>query len=164
MVHRSTLIKILWILFLFQAEQVDEFFSNFGSSYLCFHMAAYCCALHTYNTLAPWMISHSRADVYRFLPSDLIDHIMYHVAAGVHTKWRTNASLGWTLLFGITIVWLTLHKDSFFVVWEKVWLHFAHVHLVSILPLVRFVTMKIQNFLWGTSHLRTSLIYLSSHS
>lgn len=69
---------------------MDEFFSNFGSSYLCFHMAAYCCALHTYNTLAPWMISHSRADVYRFLPSDLIDHIMYHVAAGVHTKWKNE--------------------------------------------------------------------------
>lgn len=81
---------LAYLLALDKAEQVDEFFSNFGSSYLCFHMAAYCCALHTYNTLAPWMISHSRADVYRFLPSDLIDHIMYHVAAGVHTKWKNE--------------------------------------------------------------------------
>ena len=73
---------------------MDEFFSNFGSSYLCFHLAAYCCALHTYNTLQPWLISHSRADVYRFLPSDLIDHIMCHVAAGVHTNWK-NESQPW---------------------------------------------------------------------
>ena len=73
--------------FLFQAEQVDEFFSSFGNSYLCLYLAAYCFALHIYNALQPWLKSHSQADVYHFLPSDLIDHIIYHVAAGVHADW-----------------------------------------------------------------------------
>lgn len=76
-----------YLLALDKAEQVDEFFRSFGNSYLCLYLAAYCFALHTYNALQPWVKSHSQADVYHFLPSDLIDHIIYHVAAGVHADW-----------------------------------------------------------------------------
>ena len=71
---------------IFQAKQVDEFFSNFGSSYLCLDMAAYCFAVNAYNILQPSLMTQ-QADVYHYSPSDLIDHVMDHVAAGVHSDW-----------------------------------------------------------------------------
>ena len=70
----------------FQANKVDEFFSSLGSSYLCLHMAAYCFAVNTYNNIQPSMQTR-QADVYYHLPSDLIDHVMHHIAADTHGNW-----------------------------------------------------------------------------
>lgn len=77
---------------IFQAEQVDEFFSSCGNSYLCLHVAAYCFAVNTYNTLQPSVMTH-QADTYRFLPSELIDHIMRHITADVHRNWPKETQL-----------------------------------------------------------------------
>lgn len=49
-------------------------------------MAAYCFAVNTYNSLQPSLSTH-QADVYHQLPSDLIDHVMSHVTAGVYNNW-----------------------------------------------------------------------------
>ena len=75
---------------IFQAEQIDEFFSSCGGNYLCLHMAAYCFAVNTYNTVQPSVTIH-QADAYQHVPSDLIDHVMRHVTAGVHTNWPKDS-------------------------------------------------------------------------
>ena len=49
-------------------------------------MAAYCFAVNTYNNLQPSLVSQ-QADAYHYLPSDLIDHVMLHIASGVHSNW-----------------------------------------------------------------------------
>ena len=49
-------------------------------------MAAYCFAVNTYNSLQP-SLSTDQADVYHYRPSDLIDHVMSHVTAGVNNNW-----------------------------------------------------------------------------
>ena len=49
-------------------------------------MAAYCFAVNTYNNIQPSMPTR-QADVYYHLPSDLIDHVMYHIAADAHGNW-----------------------------------------------------------------------------
>lgn len=76
--------------FIFQASEVDGFFSSFGGSYLCLHMAAYCFAVNTYTSLQPSLSTH-QANVYHQLPSDLIDHVMSHVTAGVHKNWSEES-------------------------------------------------------------------------
>lgn len=76
--------------FIFQASEVDEFFSGFRSSYLCLHMAAYCFAVNIYNNLQPSLSTH-QADVYHHLPSDLIDHVMSLVASGLHNNWPNES-------------------------------------------------------------------------
>ena len=53
-------------------------------------MAAYCFALNTYNSLQPSLSAH-QADVYHELPSDLIDHVMSRVTAGVHNNWSEES-------------------------------------------------------------------------
>lgn len=53
-------------------------------------MAAYCFAVNTYNSLQPAVTTH-QADVYHHLPSDVIDHVMSHVAAGVHSDWSKES-------------------------------------------------------------------------
>ena len=65
---------------------MNEFFSRFGDSYLCLHMAAYCFAVSTYNIIQPSLSTH-QADVYYHLPSDITDHVMSHITAGVHNNW-----------------------------------------------------------------------------
>ena len=70
----------------FQASEVNEFFSRFGDSYLCLHIAAYCFAVSTYNIIQPSLSTH-QADVYHHLPSDITDHVMSHITAGLHNNW-----------------------------------------------------------------------------
>lgn len=53
-------------------------------------MAAYCFAVNTYTSLQPSLSTH-QADVYHHLPSDLIDHVMSHVTAGVHHNWSEES-------------------------------------------------------------------------
>ena len=65
---------------------MDEFFKRFSSSYVCLHIAAYCFALNTYNILHPSLIT-GQADAYHLLPSELVDHVLRHVTAGVHSNW-----------------------------------------------------------------------------
>ncbi|KAM7430043.1 hypothetical protein ABFA07_019200 [Porites harrisoni] len=82
----DTTLGIAYLLALHEANKVDEFFSSLGSSYLCLHMAAYCFAVNTYNNIQPSMQTR-QADVYFHLPSDLIDHVMHHIAADTHGNW-----------------------------------------------------------------------------
>ena len=55
-------------------------------------MAAYWFAVNAFNTLQPSVVTH-QSDTYRFLPSELIDHMMRHINAGVHNNWPKETQL-----------------------------------------------------------------------
>ncbi|XP_022807104.1 neuroblastoma-amplified sequence-like isoform X1 [Stylophora pistillata] len=84
--EEDTTLGIGYLLALHEASEVNEFFSSFGNSYLCLHMAAYCFAVSTYSILQPSLSTH-QADVYHHLPSDITDHVMSHITAGLHNNW-----------------------------------------------------------------------------